>query len=138
MPIVLTQNAGVLKINGVAVHADLMDVSVTMNNDPVNVTRGNMGHAMYDRGLSNTDWKITIAWTDANRATIMPIISSGNKVTIEYGPEGSMPGAPKHVQLVIIESVQMSQTAEREAVKWEISAKGADAPTVDMYNGGTY
>jgi hypothetical protein len=138
MPTVLTDNAAYLKFGTLAVEADLMEVSITFSNNDVDVTRGIQGHTMLAKGLNSTTLKVTLAWTDTNRASIMSTIKPGEILEVDWGPEGNTAGKPRHKQKFKISSIAHTQTANKDVVKFEIDANGAEAPSIDIYNGGTF
>lgn len=138
MAVVLTQNAGKLRLGTMDVAADLMSVSIDVQNADVDVTRGNQGHTLLARGIMSTSVKIEIAWTDTNRAQILPLVRPGEIVEMEWGPEGTAAGSPRHVQKIKIAGVSVEQSANYDVVKFSITANGAEAPTVDIFNGGSY
>lgn len=135
---VLTQNAGKLRLGTMDVHADLMNVSIDVQNADVDVTRGNQGHTLLAEGITSTSVKIEVAWTDANRAQVLPLIRPGEILEMEWGPEGVTAGSPRHVQKIKIAGVSIEQSANRDVVKFVINANGAEAPTVDIFDGGSY
>lgn len=102
------------------------------------VTAGNVGHEQVVGGLNAYSFKLKAVWEAGSVSTYIQKLKPGAIVAMEWGPESNTAGKPRHVQDIAIESVSMTQTADKKAVMFEASARGSTAPTYDMFNGATY
>jgi hypothetical protein len=126
-------------IDGTDVKAFWKSVSLNPTADTVDVTAGaNATHKQYESGLVDTSLSATFAYDDASLATYIQRLRVGQKVLIAYGPEGATSGKPKHEQYFIVTSAATEQTVMKDAVVFDMSFNGADAPIVDMYAGGVW
>jgi len=135
----LNGNNVYLTIDGVDVKAYWKSVSLNPTADTTDVTAGaNTTHKQYEAGLIDTDMSATLAYDDVNQASYIQRLAVGQKVLIVYGPEGATSGKPKHEQYFIVTSAATEQTVMKDAVVFDMSFRGADAPVVDMYDGGVW
>ena len=74
----------------------------------------------------------------ASVQTYIQKLAVGQIVTIEYAPEGSSSGKPKHVQDFNITQNTHTVSVDKSAVVFEITGESAAAPTSNMYSGSVY
>ena len=126
-------------IDGTDVKAFWKSVNLSPTADTVDVTAGaSTTHKQYESGLIDTDLSASFAYDDASLATYIQRLKVGQKVLIVYGPESNTVGKPKHEQYFIVTSAAVEQTVMKDAVIFDMSFKGADAPITDMFAGGVW
>jgi hypothetical protein len=94
-------------------------------------------HEQLAAALKTTKLRLTLVYNDTDVSSYIQKLAPGIH-TIELGPEGATSGKPRHVQSFLIESSPVGQSVKKTLVKFEISATGADTPSVDMFAGGVY
>jgi hypothetical protein len=138
----LNDNKGVLIIDSVDVSGYWTELKPKAKNNVKEISAGaNITHVQRGKGLNDYSFDATIVYDDvsATLQSYLVKLKPGNKYIVEYYPEGKVTGKPKHVQSMIVDSVNgPSQKVEKDLVTFEISFSGADAPTYDMYDGAVY
>lgn len=135
----LQSNSGQLLLDGVDVSAYFTEVSITVGGSGVDISAGaDTAHVEMGGGLRTTQWDIKLAYDVTDVSTYVQKLQSMQTYTATWRPEGNNSGKPEHVQSILINSSkQTNVTVGKDAVLFEISAEGADAPTTDMFAGGT-
>lgn len=138
----LADNKGVLIIDTVDVSGFWTELKPKTKNNTKETSAGaNITHVQRAKGLDDYSFDATIVYDDIS-ATLQSYIQKmkvGNKYIVEYYPEGKVAGKPKHIQSMIVDSVNgPSQKVEKDLITFELSLSGADAPTSDMYLGAVY
>lgn len=127
-----------LSIDGVEVQAEFKRVQIEPKISSVDVTRGaGTEHMQRATGLSDTSFSVTVGYQTHKIQQQIAYMRPGVK-QIVFGPEGDAPGKPKHVQDFILTGAPFEITVEKGEVAFELSFEGADAPVVDMFNGGVW
>lgn len=137
----LAGNDAYLSLDGVDVGAYVTEVSMERSANNNETTAGfGTDHITRSPGLKDTTFSITLVYEVDDISTYIQKLDAGDTAyTLIYGPEGNTGGKPKHEQDVIIDSVSGGRVnVQKEMTVFEISAVGADAPTTDIYAGGTF
>lgn len=128
-----------LKLDSTEVQAFITEVNPSFSNDEVETTAGaGTDWKMRAAGLSDAEFAISLMYDVTSVPTYIQKIAPGATVTLEFGPEGATSGKPRHVQSVVISSVDHTVSVDKSAVVFSISARGAAAPSVNMMAGGVY
>lgn len=134
----LTGNSWYVTIDSVLVSTYLTDVALSPKNDVKDVTTGGATHMVRQSGLDDYSAKLTVGYETSAISTFVQKLKPGATYTFEFGPESNASGKPRHVQSMIVESSDMSMSADKKFVTFDLSLSGADAPSVNMYAGGVY
>lgn len=95
-------------------------------------------HTKSAAGLDTYSCKFVISHDSAGIPSYIQKLKPGATILIEFGIEGNTAGQPRHVQNFIIEKAPTKTDVTKKMVTYDVSGKGADAPSVNMYAGGTY
>lgn len=135
----LAENNIFLKIDNLEVKALFKNVNLQPSNSVVDTTMGaGVDHVQRKPGLNDHTISVSIGYDDTIIATYIQKLKVGVRVTIEYGPEGAVSGKPRHVQDFIITGAPSPHDVQKSAVSFDVTASAADAPSVDMFDGGVY
>ncbi len=128
-----------LKMGTTEVQAYFRNVQLSLSNSPVDTTAG-AGSNWTERapGLNDASISISLVYDAADLQTYIQKIAQGQTITIEYGPEGSVSGKPRHVQDFVISQNQHSTNVDKSVVEFSITGDAAAAPSVDMSAGGVF
>jgi hypothetical protein len=128
-----------LSIGGTVVDTWGVEVTLEYVNTSVETTSGaGVDHVMRSPGLYDTTISLSIAYDATDLATYIQKLQPGVVVSIEYGPEGSTSGKPRHVQNFNITSSPFTVNINKEMPVFEVEAEGTEAASVNMYAGGVY
>lgn len=131
-------NAYYMLIDGTNVSAYVIDASVSQKIDEVDITAGaNTTTKARGAGLADYTFKATFYMDDTAHTTQMALFKGGIH-SVEFGIQGSASGKPRHVQNFLFTEVPLETDVGKKMVAFSISAVGAAAPSVNMYNGGVY
>lgn len=135
----IAENNVYLSIDGVVVTSYFKSANLQPSNAVQDTTMGaGVDHVQRKPGLNDTSISISIGYDDTNIATYLQKLKAGVVVPIEFGPEGAVSGKPRHVQNFIITGAPSTTNVQKNPVAFDITAQAADAPSVDMFNGGVY
>lgn len=136
----LNGNNWYVALDGVDVSGFITEVSMDPKNSTVDTTAGSgRTHMQRQPGLDDTTGKITVSYFVGEVSTYITKLQRGKVVNLVSGPEGAVSGKPKHQQDIIINQISgPKQTVSKEHVVFEVSWEAADAPQVDMYDGGVF
>lgn len=136
---VLNDNVIHLTIDGADVCTKFVNVDFNESNSTQDVTAGcGTDHVQRRPGLTDTSMSITLVYDVDTVPTYIQKMKTGVIVPIEYGPEGSGSGKPRHLQNFIFDSVAHSRNVNKAKVEFNLNAVGADAPTHDMHAGAVF
>jgi hypothetical protein len=125
-------------IDGTDVSAHATDYELTPGINGEDVTTGSgTDHEQMAEGLRTTKLTLKLSYLVGGVSTYIQKLAPGIH-EIEIGPEGRNSGKPRHVQSFLIESTPHSLSVKKKHVTFDVSATGADMPTVDMMAGGAY
>lgn len=138
--IMLTSNVGYLKLGDVEIHqADLVEFTPTWGNNIITTTAGNKRHEQSQGGLDVYTFSMSVGYRIDAVPALLASMRAGRQYMLEYGPEGAIPGKPRHMQEVIVESVSgPKQSAAKEFAIFEISLKGSDEAIYDLLDGAKF
>lgn len=135
----LQENNVFLKFDSTEVQAFFKEATITPGVNEIDITHGaGTDHEQVGAGLKTTQLTATITYDIGSIQTYIQKIAPGAIVTVEYGPEGASSGKPRHVQSFLITGAPHTVGVDKREVTFSITGRGADAPSVDMYAGGTY
>lgn len=134
----LTAGPQYVVLDSVAMANFTVELGGDFKNNLETVTAGNVGHEQVVGGLNAYSFKLKAVYETDSVSTYIQKLKPGSIFSLEWGPEGNTAGKPRHVQDVAIESVSMTQTADKKAIMFEASARGSTAPSYDMFAGATY
>lgn len=135
----LTSNGWYLTLDGVDVKAYVVSVGVSQSVETKETTAGPKNHEQKQAGLRKTSYKITLVYEIGSVSAYIQKVKPGASYVLEYGPESNASGKPRQQQTVLVTNVEgPSMTASKDLVVFDITAEGADEPTVDMVNGAVY
>jgi hypothetical protein len=131
-------NTAYIDIDGTAVCPRFKSVSLEIAGESVDITAG-CSTEFRERSLGLKDYKITItlAYDTTAVATDLPLLEPGVH-TVTYGPEGTAPGKPKHVQSFVFTGAPFEVNVEKTPVVITVTGEGAAAPTTDIFSGGVW
>lgn len=127
-----------LSIDGTTITGSWKDIEITSSMEEVDTTQG-VGQTYMQRseGLRDTEISITIGYDPDNIQAQFAMLRPGIH-TVVFGPEGNGTGKPKHEQSFLFTEAPLGQDVKKKEVVFTVSGAGADAPSVDMYNGGVF
>lgn len=135
----LADNKIYLKIDSTEIKTFFKNVNLQPSNSVVDTTMGaGVDHVQRKPGLNDHTISISIGYDDTTIASYIQKLKVGERVTVEYGPEGAVSGKPRHVQDFIITGAPSPHDVQKSAVSFDVTGSAADAPSVDMFNGGVY
>lgn len=140
MPKALNGNDWFLSLNGFDVSGFITEVEMSSSNSTVDRTAG-AGRRTVQRaaGLDDYSGKIIIAYFPDSVPDYIRSIKPGHAAMMVSGPEGALPGKPKHQQSIIFNQVAgPKQTVAKDLVVFEASWEGEDEPLVNLYEGGVF
>ncbi len=136
---ILNTNGVYLTLGGVDVASKFTSVEIKRSADGVDVTHGAATDRQRNAGIKDTQWKITLTYEISTVSTYIQKLEPGTTEPADYGPEGSTAGKPRQTQSVLITDVNGPNTStDKKHVTFEVTADGADAPTANMFAGGTF
>lgn len=129
-----------LKVGATEIHSKFISVDPGFGGSSVETTSGaGRTHMQRNPGLRDNTFTVVITYDDASAAADMAALQAQTAYTFEWGPEGQVSGKPRHVQSMILDSMDPSeQTVQKAHVTFTLNFVGADEPTVDMNAGGAY
>ena len=128
-----------LSLAGTQITTDLISVEPEFTANDQDYTAGvNQAWKQSAAGLKESKWGISITYDTANVAAEMALFVTGTVVALIYGPEGNTTGKPKHTQNVLITGVKHARNVDKSMTTFDITAVGADTPSVDMNAGGVW
>lgn len=134
----LNANAGYFTVNAVDLASKLSKINLQPSAEVVEVTAGNVAHKANQAGLRMTTLSFSLTYTVGSVATYIQLIKPTAEIAVDYGPEGSTTGKPRHTQSFIVKSANFSQDAQKAWVVFEVEAEAAGAPTNDMASGAVW
>jgi len=135
----IADNAGYLAIGSWVVAAEFISCKVNDSNKSQTVTSGfGTAHEQRLPGLNDTSIDIEIQGMTETQATYLAALKRGQVVTIEWGVNGNTSGYPRHVQAFNLTKVEHGKDVDKSRLSYKLMGEGADAPSVDQYNGGVY
>jgi hypothetical protein len=135
----LAKNNVYLALDGVDVSGVWVSVKPKGKNNTRETTAGaNTTHVQRQPGLNDYSFDVSFAYDDATIASYIQKLKPGAVVSMEYAPDGRTAGKPKHIQSVIVDSVDGEQNVDKSPFIWSGSLLGAAAPSFDMWAGATY
>lgn len=127
-----------LAIDGNVVGSQFKTVNLEPSIEAVDMTRGaGTTHMMRNEGLRDTTISMTLGYDTDLVPTWLTLLRPGEH-TVEFGPEGSATGKPRHQQKFIFTSAPLEIDVTKQEVVFDISGDGADAPIFDMFAGATF
>ena len=133
--------------NGYRVWIDSVEISGKLTNAKLSPsaetnenTRGNAAHKQRAVGLLDTKFDCTVSY-DADQIILQSYIRKlkpGNKYVIEFAPQLAAGGTPRHVQEFIIKEAPFEIKISKSDVTFAMAFESADAPIIDMFDGGVY
>jgi len=131
-------NAAYLTVGGTDVSTYWADITLTGSQNSQDITAGaSTTHVELAAGLNNYSISMTLSYDDTDIATYIANLAPGI-VTIDWGPEGSGSGNPRHTQSFHLGSNAVNQAVTKDHVTFSISANGASAPSNDLFAGATF
>ena len=131
-------NAFYLAIDSTDLSAYVTQGQLTPKVAEVDVTAGaSTTHMERAAGLADYAFTATVVMDDTTFATQIAKIKPGIH-TVEWGPQGATSGKPRHVQSMLITEAPHEVKVSKDLAAFTISATGAAAPSVDLYEGGAY
>lgn len=131
-------NNDYLCIDGVDISAFWVEAQIVGS---VGMQENTSGSSSYVTRIETTkDYTLTlkVVYDDDMLVILMPLIKPG-KHRVIYGPEGNLPGKPKHDQVFLFPQVALAGNAEKNQKRvFDIQASGKAAPLFDMYEGGLF
>ncbi len=127
-----------LSIDGNTITGSWKEVELTSSIEEIDTTQG-VGQTYLQRSEGLRDVAITLMvgydpdTVQAQLAMLRPGIH-----TVVFGPEGNSAGKPRHEQAFLFTEAPLGQDVKKKEVVFTVSGSGADAPTVDMFNGGVF
>lgn len=134
----LVNNVIHLTIDSYDVCAYFTEVDLNPSNSSIDITAGcGAEHVERAAGLNDTKLSIKLVYDDVAIANYIQKLKPGVH-TVEFGPEGSGSGKPRHQQSFNFTSVSAPRKVGKDKVEFSISGEGAAAPTYDLYAGATF
>ena len=128
-----------LLLDSVDVSSFTVNLAVDPGNSDQDITAGaGTTHVKRALGLDDYSIKFTLMYDSASLSTYIQKLKPGATVVIEAGIEGHTAGMPRHVQSCLISKSGVATEVTKSAVMFECEAKGADAPSTNMFAGATY
>ncbi len=128
-----------LTLDGLDVSSKFTEVNIDNSAEAVDVTTGNATFMARNAGLRDHTAKITLGYDTSNVATMILKLKPGLTYVVDYGPEGSTAGKPRHTASFLLTSTSgPSTTTNKQFVKFELTLEGNGTPTNDMYAGATF
>lgn len=127
-----------LAIDGLVMDTEWKKVGLTGTIGTQDVTQG-VGQTGIQRAIGLRDASITIECgyrtekIQQQFAMLKPGVHN-----VVYGPQGTAPGMPKHVQDFIFTEFPFGQEVAKTEVMFSISGEQAEPPSVDITNGGVW
>lgn len=132
-------NAYYFAIDSVDLSSYVVDISFSRTNSGTDITAGaNTTHMERAAGLDDTKIDVKIGYEVGSMPTIFAKIRPGQIFQMEYGPEGTASGKPRHVQNFLVVGAPFSQAVKKSHMVFAFSAEGSEAASTDMYAGGVY
>lgn len=127
-----------LAIDGIVLDTEWKEVEITGTMETQDVTQG-VGRTGMQRaeGLRDASISIVVGYRTEKIQQQFAMLKPGRH-NVVYGPEGNIPGKPKHVQDFIFNDTPLGQNVDKSEVSFSVGGDQADEPTVDLYNGGVW
>ena len=137
---ILASNDAYLAINGTNVSGYATEGNLEGSAASNDVTHGfGQDWVMRSPGLRDASFSCTVAYDTTAHAAYIGSLTPGQVVSVEWGPEGTSSGKPKHLQNMVITGLSGPKVmVTKDGVFYEFSAEGADTPTKDLAGGDVY
>jgi len=136
---VLNTNTIYLTLDGYDLKARFKTVKISPKNNSQDTTAGSgVTHVQSAAGLDEYGWDMDFVWDTTYIANDLRKLKPGNQVTADFGPDSNTSGRPRMRQLIQIDECPFEVDVEKKTVVMSVKAHGAEAPEVNLFDGGKF